>query len=154
MFIHLLCAIDAAEPKPNAGFILEDADLVAEYIHFFTHCFCSPLQRARQTLAAAKRIYIREQVQIMPALREVRGSALSDHFEHEEMGRREFEMEVKVRVSSVMAALHELKKTEPADKPFFVLLVSHPDFLWHLTGQGGKVGHLLAPGEAMLWIEI
>jgi broad specificity phosphatase PhoE len=154
MFIHLLCSIDAAEPKPNAGFILEDADLVAEYRHFFTHCFCSPLQRAQQTLAAAKHAYIREPVQILPALREVRGGAVSDHFEHEELGRREFEMEVKARVAMVMNTLHELKKTEPVDKPLFVLLVSHPDFLWYLTGQDGKVGHLLTPGEAMLWIEL
>lgn len=154
MFITLMCAIDAAEAKPNAGLIQDDADLVADYRHFFTHCFCSPLLRAQQTLAAAKRVYIREPIQTLAALREVRGMSVADYFEHEKFGCRETDDEIRVRVAEVMKILREMKKTELVDKPWLVLLVSHPDFIWYLTGQDGKVGHLLAPGETMLWREI
>lgn len=154
MFITLLCSIDAEEAKPNAGLLQDDADLVADYKHFFTHCFCSPLLRAQQTLSAAKRVYIREPIQTLPSLREVRGLSVADHFEHEELGRHETYREIHVRVAEVMNIFREMKKTESEDKPYLILLVSHPNFIYYLTGQNGKMGHLLAPGETMLWLEL
>lgn len=158
MFVTLLCALDAKDRgKKDSESWPDDAELVANYARFYTFCFCSPLLRAHETLWAAKRIYIREPVRVLPALREVRGFAPADLLEDEEYTRREYDSEVQTRIRDVHRILDEIKKLESAEENragILVLLVSHPDFIWHLTSQDGRVGHLLAPGEMLVWKEM
>lgn len=158
MFVTLMCALDAKDRgKKNSESWPEDAELVANFARFYTFCFCSPLLRAFETLWAAKRLYIREPVLVLPALREVRGFAPADLLEDEEYTRREHDSEIQTRIREVYQILEEIKKLEGSEefKPgILVLLISHPDFLWHLTSRDGREGHLLAPGERLLWKEM
>ena len=159
MFITLLCALDAKDRgKKDSECWPDDTELVANHVRFFTFCFCSPLLRAQETLWAAKRIHVREPVLILPALREVRGFAPADLLVDEEYMRREFDSEIQTRINEVYRILEEIKKFEGKKeyqgKDILVLLVTHPDFIWHLTSQDGSVGQLLAPGEIMVWKEL
>lgn len=158
MFVTLMCALDAKDyGKKDSESWPEDAEIVANHAHFYTFCFCSPLQRAYETIWAAKRTYIREPTRVLPALREVRGFAPADLLKDEEYSRREYDSEIQTRIREVHHILDEIKKLEGTidyKAGILVLLVSHPNFIWHLTSKDERVGHLLAPGETMVWKEI
>ena len=159
MFVTLLCALDAKDPeKKDCESWSEDAELVANYTCFYTFCFRSPLRRAHETVIAANRIYIREPICVFPSLREVRGFAPADLLNDEEYLRREYDSEIQTRIQEVIQLLEEIKRTEERKEEnksgLHVLLVSHPNFIWHLTSKDGRLGHLLAPGELYFWKEM